>query len=87
MLSLKSDQMFSKETLILSKTSFYKVRTVIRQFLLKGVRIFIREFSTNRQEEVKVFKNGSSKISERQALEAVFHKFYLVHSCIPWPKC
>ena len=33
---------------------------------------------------VKVFKNGPSKIYGRQFLKAVFHKFYLVHSWIPW---
>ena len=43
---------------------------------------------------VKIFKNGQSKICERQPLniwsdivcclgKAVFHKFYLVHSWIP----
>ena len=44
---------------------------------------------------VKVFKNGPSKIFGRQPLKnlkwygekAVFHKFYLVHSWIPWPIC
>ena len=35
----------------------------------------------------KVFKNGPIKICERQSLKAVFHKFYLVHSWIPWPIC
>ena len=40
---------------------------------------------------VKVFKNGPSKICGRKPLKnlnflkAVFYKFYLVHSWIPWP--
>ena len=51
---------------------------------------------------IKTFKNGPNKICGRQPLKnrsdmvclstsnllkAVFHKFYLVHSWIPWPKC
>ena len=50
----------------------------------------------------KIFKNGPSKICGKQPLKnlkwygllhitsflkAVFQKFYLVHSWIPWPKC
>ena len=38
---------------------------------------------------IKVFKNGRSKICGKQPLKnlkVLLHKFYLVHSQIPWPK-
>ena len=72
---------------------------MIESALLFTICKFIKSCLNSSDKWVKLFKNRSSKTCARQSLKnasadhvtsnfwkAVFHKLYLVHSSIPWPK-
>ena len=78
---------FKKPSLI--RVTYICKRTPSKKFLRVCIHFWLHKVMW-----VKVFKNGSSKIFGRQPLKnvqwygllkAVFHKFYLIHSWIPWP--